>query len=327
MALPGSTNHDLRYAAMRSSIEQVIRATSDRALQRALAKYGELGPDEAEMVLQRCKWPKGVLFAELAGATQVAPLLENPEFVSTPREVIGAWISALRSQPVRFNTKHVVEAIAAFAEREMLGGRELHRIVSIVSNLDDPKLFDARMELEHQVHRFHFTESHLYQIVKSRLAAFSPEVASRIAAHPSATVRVWRALLGPGYLNIRLLAELPGARKDPVIRESLEAMKWDPDIRLALCLDADGKEFLDHWLYLCQESEENAVRALEAATADQLRSLGCDRLVPLLQSPDREVRLAALTALGKVGEVVEGGGRRNAAMKGCCSGLAGPATP
>jgi len=283
---------------LNTDVERLVRATSSEEAKHALTR--SLSREEAEYVLRNCVAPELPYFAEMAGERTVEPLLENRKFKRKRSVVVRSWIDALTEGGEEIGLGQVAEALASLAERGYVTQEETDRIAGMLCKPQNTtRWMRARTAIESRIGRFPFTRRQLLAIVERRQGVFTETAAYEIATHPKADAKVWHALLGTGFMNLRALSQAPKARRDPVVRERLMKEAWDSTILAGLCADARGSKFRELWIELLELDEMRALEILKTASPDQLAEIPRAVLQPLLMSPQQEVRLAVIAVIGQ----------------------------
>lgn len=125
-----------------------------------------------------------------------------------------------------------------------------------------------------------------------------------IARHSAANHAVWQAILvaTPRASTAERLAEVPGIRRDPLLRRLLHRRYADaPALLESLASDAVGEEFQALWLDLVRADRDRAARLLTSATDAQIGALARRDLVPLLRSTSPTQQDAAMQTFRRLG--------------------------
>lgn len=138
-----------------------------------------------------------------------------------------------------------------------------------------------------------------------------PPLLARLLAHPAADQDLWHLILQAEFWTgsvLKILVEDRRARRDPEVRRVLTTYaRWKDHAMLErLARSARGREFAAVLDDLIRCDPERAVRALARARPGQRRAVRPKQLLPLLESDNRQLRLAAQTVLGGTGRPVPG---------------------
>lgn len=130
------------------------------------------------------------------------------------------------------------------------------------------------------------------------------EARAALLSHPLSTPAMWLQVLLPWNARERELVEAaaahPEVRHLPEIRPLLLKSRGTP-VLAELLQDASAEEFLSLFQALYRKNPYQAGQALKGARVPAGVVLPQEMLLFLLQSPDAEVRLAAMTAFGTSG--------------------------
>lgn len=235
-------------------------------------------------------------------------LLENPNFTKDKIEGVINYLGALLYRsPALSDKKRIGEVFLALGEAGELrlgqiGTDKLHtqlkRAKSYLTN-GNMDLFRALMTVQG------IEEAELLDLLETDAYDFSVtnEISRMLIHHPSATPRVWLALIekaqskGERVIDLWEISQIKEARTHPAIRYALGKCR-DVRIQANLLIEADNETFVKKFPAIVQNAPPYAAELLLAR--EKIPPLPANLVASLLKSESRELRVAASRTLSNV---------------------------